>query len=103
MADNVILVGFMGAGKSSVGRILARRLGRCFVETDEMITATEGRSIPEIFTEKGEAHFRRLEDEMVRLLSGEEEENLPRASKRWRSGSPMPVSPSPCCRRPICS
>ena len=69
MADNVILVGFMGAGKSSVGRILARRLGRCFVETDEMITATEGRSIPEIFTEKGEAHFRRLEDEMVRLLA----------------------------------
>jgi shikimate kinase len=69
MADNVILVGFMGAGKSSVGRILARRLGRCFVETDEMITATEGRSIPEIFAEKGEAHFRSLEDEVVRLLA----------------------------------
>jgi shikimate kinase len=69
MVDNVILVGFMGAGKSSVGRILARRLGRCFVETDEMITATEGRSIPEIFAEKGEAHFRMLEDEVVRLLA----------------------------------
>ena len=69
MADNVILVGFMGAGKSSVGRILATRLGRCFVETDEMITATEGRPIPEIFTEKGEAHFRALEDEAVRLLA----------------------------------
>lgn len=69
MSDNVILVGFMGAGKSSVGRILARRLGRCFVETDEMITATEGRPIPEIFAEKGEAHFRALEDEVVRLLA----------------------------------
>jgi shikimate kinase len=69
MADNVILVGFMGAGKSSVGRILAARLGRCFVETDEMITATEGCSIPEIFAEKGEAHFRALEDEAVRLLA----------------------------------
>ena len=69
MADNVILVGFMGAGKSSVGRILATRLGRCFVETDEMITATEGRPIPEIFAEKGEAHFRALEDEAVRLLA----------------------------------
>ena len=68
MADNVILVGFMGAGKSSVGRILAARLGRCFVETDEMITATEGRPIPEIFAERGEAHFRALEDEVVRLL-----------------------------------
>ncbi len=69
MSDNVILVGFMGAGKSSVGRILARRLGRCFVETDEMITASEGRPIPEIFAEKGEAHFRALEDRVVRLLA----------------------------------
>jgi shikimate kinase len=69
MGDNVILVGFMGAGKSSVGRLLARRLGRCFVETDDMITAQEGRSIPEIFAERGEAHFRALEEEAVRLLA----------------------------------
>jgi shikimate kinase len=69
MDDNVILVGFMGAGKSSVGRILAKRLGRCFVETDDMITAKEGRPIPEIFTAKGEPHFRALEDEAVRLLA----------------------------------
>src|SRR5215475_2780102 len=69
MSDNVILVGFMGAGKSSVGRILARRLGRCFVETDDMIIAHEGRSIPEIFTDKGEAYFRALEEDMVRLLA----------------------------------
>ena len=69
MSDNVILVGFMGAGKSSVGRILARRLGRCFVETDDMIIAHEGRSISEIFTDKGEAYFRALEEDMVRLLA----------------------------------
>src|SRR6266567_3531287 len=69
MSDNVILVGFMGAGKSSVGRLLARRMGRCFVETDDMITAREGRSIPEIFAERGEAHFRALEEEAVRLLA----------------------------------
>jgi len=69
MSDNVILVGFMGAGKSSVGRILARRLGRCFVETDDMITAHEGRPIPEIFTSQGEAYFRALEEDMVRLLA----------------------------------
>ena len=67
--DNVVLVGFMGAGKSSVGRIMAKRLGRCFVETDDMITAKEGRPIPEIFVERGEAHFRALEDEAVRLLT----------------------------------
>src|SRR5262249_49475475 len=69
MAGNVILVGFMGAGKSSVGRILARRLGRCLVETDEMIVAKEGASIPEIFAVKGEAYFRAAEEEMLGLLA----------------------------------
>jgi shikimate kinase len=69
MGANVILVGFMGAGKSSVGRLLARRLRRCFVETDDMIAAREGRSIPEIFAERGEAHFRALEEETMRLLA----------------------------------
>ncbi|HEV8674357.1 MAG TPA: shikimate kinase, partial [Methylomirabilota bacterium] len=48
-ARNVVLVGFMGAGKSTIGRLLARRLGLCFVETDDMITAGEGKSIPAIF------------------------------------------------------
>jgi shikimate kinase len=69
VADNVILVGFMGAGKSSVGRILARRLGRCFVETDDLIIAKEGVSIPEIFATKGEAYFRAAEDEALELLT----------------------------------
>src|SRR5260370_25033071 len=69
MGDSVILVGCRGAGKSSVGRLLARRMGRCFVETDDMIRAREGRSIPEIFAERGEAHFRALEEETVRLLA----------------------------------
>jgi shikimate kinase len=68
MPDNVVLIGFMGAGKSTVGRLLARRLGRCFVETDDMITAKEGCSIPEIFTRHGEARFRALEEEALALL-----------------------------------
>ncbi len=66
--DNVILIGFMGAGKSACGRLLARRLGRCFVETGDMITAREGRSIPEIFREQGEERFRQLEGETLELL-----------------------------------
>jgi len=66
--DNVILVGFMGAGKSVCGRLLARRLGRCFVETDDMIVAGEGRSIPEIFREAGEARFRQLEADTIESL-----------------------------------
>jgi shikimate kinase len=73
-ADNVVLVGFMGAGKSVCGRMLARRLGRCFVETDDMIVSRDGRSIPEIFRADGEEAFRRLEAETVealRLKSGD--------------------------------
>ena len=69
MVGNIVLVGFMGAGKSSVGRILARRLGRCLVETDDMIATREGRSIPAIFASDGEAYFRAAEDEALRLLS----------------------------------
>jgi shikimate kinase len=66
---NIILVGFMGAGKSACGRLLARRLGRCFVETDHMITSREGRSIPEIFARDGEARFRELEGEVLESLA----------------------------------
>jgi shikimate kinase len=65
---NVLLVGFMGAGKSVCGRLLARRLGRCFVETDDVIVARDGRSIPEIFRQDGEAVFRRLEVEALDAL-----------------------------------
>jgi shikimate kinase len=73
-AGNVILVGFMGAGKSVCGRLLARRLGRCFVETDDMIVARAGKTISEIFHQDGEEAFRHLEGEAVdalRLKTGE--------------------------------
>jgi shikimate kinase len=66
--DNIVLVGFMGAGKSVCGQLLARRLGRCFVETDDMIVAREGRSIPEIFSHSGESRFRELEAEALETL-----------------------------------
>jgi len=59
----------MGAGKSVCGRLLARRLGRCFVETDDMIVAREGIPIPEIFARHGEARFRQLEAEAVEALA----------------------------------
>jgi shikimate kinase len=66
---SVILVGFMGAGKSTTGRLLARRLGLCFVETDAMIVAREGRSIPAIFAERGEPYFRQVEAQVVEELA----------------------------------
>ena len=63
--DNIVIVGFMGAGKSVCGRLLARRLGRCFVETDDMIISRDGRAIPDIFRADGEEAFRRLEGKVL--------------------------------------
>src|SRR5512146_1194982 len=61
-----VLVGFMGAGKSTVGRILAQRLGAEFVDVDETIEAAAGESIKEIFAARGEEAFRKLETEAIR-------------------------------------
>jgi shikimate kinase len=57
----VILIGFMGAGKSSVGRALAEQLGWTFEDLDERIERREERKVPEIFRESGESEFRRAE------------------------------------------
>ena len=61
----IVLVGFMGAGKSTVGRLLSEQLGLPFVDTDEEIERQAGRSIAQIFADDGEAEFRRLEREFV--------------------------------------
>lgn len=57
----IILVGFMGSGKSMVGRGLAKRLGVPFVDIDEIIVRREGKSIAKIFAELGEPYFRKVE------------------------------------------
>ncbi|HEY8368347.1 MAG TPA: shikimate kinase [Thermodesulfobacteriota bacterium] len=62
---NIVLVGFMGAGKSAVGRSLARRLGRPFVDTDREVERRAGRTIPAIFAAEGEPAFRALEREAI--------------------------------------
>jgi shikimate kinase len=67
----VFLVGFMGAGKSSVGRALSLRLGWGFEDLDDRIQAREGRSVGQIFRESGESGFRRVEADAVRELIGE--------------------------------
>ena len=67
----ISLTGFMGCGKSSTGRALAERLGARFVDLDAEIVARGGRSIPEIFTEGGEAAFRAIELETLRAVLGE--------------------------------
>ena len=64
--NNVVLVGFMGSGKSTVGRMLAERTNRPFIDLDEHIAADAGRSIAEIFAAEGEAGFRRREAQSLR-------------------------------------
>ena len=61
----IFLVGFMGSGKSTVGRALAGQLGWTFVDTDRRIEEHEGKSIEAIFGDSGEGHFRRLEEEIL--------------------------------------
>ncbi|RKX32429.1 MAG: shikimate kinase [Verrucomicrobia bacterium] len=66
---NIVLFGFMGTGKSTVGRVLARKLGMDFVDMDTEIERRTAKTIPQIFAEDGEAHFRKLERDLVRELS----------------------------------
>ncbi len=69
--DNIVLTGFMGSGKSAVGRVLAQRLGWKFVDTDTLITDEAGKNIPAIFEEEGEEGFRAREREAITSLTGE--------------------------------
>jgi shikimate kinase len=62
---NLYLVGFMGTGKSTIGRAVAQRLGHEFLDSDHEIERLEEMTVPEIFTSKGEAHFRERELEFV--------------------------------------
>ena len=68
MMDHIILIGFMGAGKTAVGKRLARQMALTFVDTDDMIEAQEDRSISDIFAENGEAYFRSLETDVLHQL-----------------------------------
>lgn len=70
--QNLFLVGLMGAGKTTVGRLLARRLGKRFVDSDHEIEARTGASIPWIFEIEGETSFRRREAEMIRELTAQD-------------------------------
>jgi shikimate kinase len=68
-----VLTGFMGSGKSTVGPLLAARLGWRFVDVDDVIEAEAGTKITELFAKYGEAAFRRREHEAIaRLAEGEE-------------------------------
>ncbi len=69
--NNIFLVGLMGAGKTTIGRLLARRLDMTFIDSDHEIEARTGATIPWIFEIEGEASFRRREADVIRELTGQ--------------------------------
>ncbi len=83
---NLVLVGFMASGKTSVGRRVARRLGYRFLDTDHFIEEELGCTIAELFAAKGEAHFRELESRLARRLSA-------LTNTVVATGGGMPVTP----------
>ncbi len=68
---NIILIGYMGSGKSTIGEKLAKSLGVEFLDTDVLIEAQEGMTISELFAQKGEAYFRQKETETIEGLKKE--------------------------------
>ena len=68
MNCNIVLTGFMGAGKTSLGKAVSKILQVPFLDTDDLIVQSEGMPVSEIFRTKGEDYFRSLETETVRAL-----------------------------------
>ena len=87
-----VLVGFMGAGKTTVGRIIAERLGQPFVDSDVLIEQRLGREIRDIFATEGEAYFRELEHATVADLVAAR-----KRSSRSAAGPSRIGEPARCC------
>lgn len=68
--NNIILIGFMGSGKTTFGKWIARNKNMAFCDTDEYIVKREQTSINDIFAKKGEQYFRNLETEVIKELTG---------------------------------
>ena len=83
---NLILAGFMGTGKSALGRQLAKRWRRTFVDTDDLVEKLAGATIADIFAQQGEEHFRALERKVV-------EELLPESDAIIACGGGLVVQP----------
>ncbi len=81
--NNLVLVGFSCSGKTTVGRVLARRLGLQFVDTDRLIEHTARRSIPAIFRDDGEEAFRAFEREAVRRVCCQSRQVISTGGGAW--------------------
>ena len=69
MRANIILIGFMGTGKSTIGFSLSKAVGYPLLDTDDLLTERAGKTVPEIFEEVGEAGFRKMESEVLSELA----------------------------------
>jgi shikimate kinase len=85
--ENIALIGFMGTGKTSVGRFVAEQLHFTFLDTDELIVSRVGKPITEIFASQGEPTFRVLERKIVEELAG-------RTQTVISTGGGVPVNPA---------
>ena len=70
--SHIVLMGFMGSGKSTVGSLLARNMDRLFIDMDQLIVEKEKMSISNIFEEKGETYFRKIESEVLQTVLNSE-------------------------------
>lgn len=66
--ENIVLIGMPASGKTTVGKLLAQRLNRTFIDTDDEIVAKAGKSIPDIFAQEGETVFRQIESDVIREM-----------------------------------
>lgn len=73
MKKNIVLIGFMGSGKTTIGRLLAKQLDYSFLDTDEEIEQKENKTINKIFAEQGEKYFRTCETKLLEELSNSNE------------------------------
>ena len=85
--QNIALIGFMGTGKSTIGRSVADQLRFTFLDTDELIVAAAGKPITEIFAKQGETAFREMESKLVEELAG-------RTQTVISTGGGVPVNPA---------
>ncbi len=92
MKTNIVLIGFMGAGKTEVGRILAEKSGYNFIDLDYIAKSREGMTINEIFKQKGEAYFRDVENKILKDFK-KNKNNILSFLKEEKRGSDLKSDP----------